>query len=132
MTRRSRRRLLKGLALTLPAAWSRPIVESVVLPAHAQTSVPGCSADPGCYVYNIGDSDESFNWPGGAGPETVELFAGSGCSDTFDETATVVVAASLAEAQAAVSCPGSSILIEIATTPPAPEGCSFYMCVVFN
>jgi hypothetical protein len=38
MSRSSRRTLLKGIALTLPAAWSAPIVRSVVLPAHAQTS----------------------------------------------------------------------------------------------
>jgi len=38
-----RRNTLKSLAwtgaLSIPAGWSRPLVESVVLPAHAQTSV---------------------------------------------------------------------------------------------
>jgi len=34
----TRRKLLKGLAVTIPAAWTRPIVESVVLPAHAVTT----------------------------------------------------------------------------------------------
>ncbi|HSH40885.1 MAG TPA: hypothetical protein VK973_02040 [Arenicellales bacterium] len=37
-----RRNTLKSLAwtgaLSVPAGWSRPLVESVVLPAHAQTS----------------------------------------------------------------------------------------------
>ena len=44
----SRRKLLKQLAVTggvayiasdLPTKWTRPVVEAVVLPAHAQTSV---------------------------------------------------------------------------------------------
>jgi len=38
MNNETRRSLLKGLALTLPVAWTRPVVESVVLPAHAQAS----------------------------------------------------------------------------------------------
>lgn len=38
MTRQSRRRVLKGLAVTLPATWATPMVKSVLLPAHAQTS----------------------------------------------------------------------------------------------
>jgi len=33
-----------GAALALPAAWTRPVVQSVVLPAHAQTS-PGEEGD---------------------------------------------------------------------------------------
>jgi len=37
----TRRKLLKGLAVTLPAAWTRPVVESVVLPAHAQATACG-------------------------------------------------------------------------------------------
>lgn len=44
----SRRRLLKALTLSggavtvskLPGAWSKPVVDSVVLPAHAQTTAP--------------------------------------------------------------------------------------------
>lgn len=36
-----RRQMLKGLSLAPPLArWSRPLVLSVVLPAHAQSSVP--------------------------------------------------------------------------------------------
>ncbi len=45
----SRRRLLKALAVSgsalagvkvLPDAWVKPVVESVVVPAHAQASPP--------------------------------------------------------------------------------------------
>ena len=49
----SRRKLLKSIAAgsgaivagkSLPESWSRPVVDSVMLPAHAQTS-PGCSTE---------------------------------------------------------------------------------------
>lgn len=57
-TARSRRRLIKVLAGTgsvvlgakfLPEKWAKPVVDSVVLPAHAQLSVPftmSCTATP--------------------------------------------------------------------------------------
>lgn len=35
-----RRRLLTGLAVSVPAVWSTPIIKSVLLPVHAQTSRP--------------------------------------------------------------------------------------------
>ena len=44
----ARRKLLKGIAAgsgaviagkTLPESWSRPVIDSVMLPAHAQTSL---------------------------------------------------------------------------------------------
>ncbi|MDZ7842412.1 MAG: hypothetical protein U5R46_16560 [Gammaproteobacteria bacterium] len=35
---KQRRTLLKGIGLSLPAVWGTPVVQSVVLPAHAQTS----------------------------------------------------------------------------------------------
>ena len=38
MTEKSRRKVLKGLAVTLPAIWATPVVESVILPAHAAAS----------------------------------------------------------------------------------------------
>lgn len=38
MARSTRRKLLKGIAFSLPAAWVAPVVQTVVLPAHAQTS----------------------------------------------------------------------------------------------
>jgi hypothetical protein len=38
MNKKSRRNILKGLAVTTPAVWASPVVESVVLPSHAQTS----------------------------------------------------------------------------------------------
>lgn len=134
MTQKSRRTLLKGLAVTLPAAWSRPIVESVVLPAHAQTSEPeGCSADAACYSYAAGGSGRSFNWPGGGGARTLDIIDGRSCDDSPVATAAVVLAASQAEAESLVSCDGAGqVLLQIATEPPAPDGCNFFVCTVIN
>jgi hypothetical protein len=41
MTHKSRRTVLKGLAVTMPAVWATPMVESIILPAHAQGSPCG-------------------------------------------------------------------------------------------
>ena len=38
MTKMHRRNALKGLVFTVPTAWSAPLVKSVVLPVHAQTT----------------------------------------------------------------------------------------------
>ncbi len=38
MKKQSRRNILKGLAVGTPAVWAKPVVDSVVLPAHAATS----------------------------------------------------------------------------------------------
>ena len=100
----SRRKLLKSIAAgsgaivagkSLPESWSRPVVDSVMLPAHAQTSptdpsAPGCS---GCYeevnnsswlyrpdftfphgtarLWN-GSTDCTFSYPDNAPRDTVE------------------------------------------------------------
>ncbi len=49
MTQQPRRKVLKGLAITLPTAWATPVVESVILPAHAETSVEtGVETGPRC------------------------------------------------------------------------------------
>lgn len=48
MNRTTRRRILEGIAASLPAFWMTPIVETVVLPAHAQSSPPdddSCQCD---------------------------------------------------------------------------------------
>ena len=51
MTQKSRRKVLKGIAATVPATWATPVVQSVVTPAHAATTpdgtfVPNCSSPP--------------------------------------------------------------------------------------
>lgn len=137
MSQESRRTLLKGLALTLPAAWTTPVVQSVVLPAHAQTSPassetsPECSASPGCYVVSAGSEPESFSWPGGAGPEVVDVFANADCDDSGSSSpALVVVADSLEAAQSQLTCDSGFEVVEVPTEPSPAEGCSFFACVV--
>lgn len=55
MSNESRRKLLKSITAgsgaivagkSLPESWSRPVVDSVMLPAHAQTSPPAPSSGP--------------------------------------------------------------------------------------
>ncbi len=61
----SRRKLLKSIAAgsgavvagkSLPESWRKPVVDSVVLPAHAETS-PTCSEcqDGYCYDFTLGN-----------------------------------------------------------------------------
>lgn len=123
MTRESRRQVLKGLGLVLPVAWNRPVIETVVLPVHAQTSSPGCSAPVGCYNYAMG----SFTWPGGTGPLTALSFY-LGVDDCQGEsglqgTVVLVVAANQSEAEEAV---GGGTVQELPTDPAPSPGCSFF------
>lgn len=41
--RESRRKIIKGLIIAMPAVWVMPMVESITLPAHARTS-PDCGS----------------------------------------------------------------------------------------
>ncbi len=81
--RRALRTILAGGVLAsgseaLPRTWTRPIVESVVLPVHAQTTgeddepeedngpiVTDCAAPTGCY--SIREAGLYFNWDGEGG-----------------------------------------------------------------
>jgi hypothetical protein len=126
MPQYSRRKLLKGLAVTLPAVWSRPVVESVVLPAHAATTEVGCSALRNCYAFLIGGDPASIDWPGGTGPTTVALFMGRGCQGGGGQSRTVVVAANQQEAATLLSCGGAEELTELREASP---GCSFFACL---
>ena len=58
MKQKSRRKVLKGLAVTLPATWVTPIVEGVILPAHAQTSAICDNADSLCDDLNVQNDPE--------------------------------------------------------------------------
>lgn len=123
--RHSRRTLLKGLAVTLPVAWSRPVVEAVVLPAHAQTSPMSCSAEEGCYTLTT--PGQSFIWPGGTGPTVVNFFGSVDCSGNPIGTLRLVVAANAATAAALLSCLPNAPVIE-PPTDPALSGCGFFFC----
>lgn len=126
MSQESRRSLLKGLALTLPVAWTTPVVESIVLPAHAQTS-PACDAPPGCY--DVPEFAQSFNWPGGAGPEDVRGFEEPGCEGDQFDSAQIMVADSPEAAQNALGCEGGLEAQVVETDPPLAGECNFYACV---
>ena len=96
------RRILQRLTAALPAVWTAPVVMSVVLPAHAQTSGESsesdtCTAPAGCYDFA---TSGSFNWPGGNGPTQVDIFVGSGCSGGSSDPGTFVVARDADEASA--------------------------------
>lgn len=140
MPTNTRRRLLQGLTVMLPAAWTRPVVESVILPAHAQTSGPRCSAAAACYSTFIAGLEEnrSFNWPGGGGAQTLEIHDGFDCSGEVLRTTQVVFAESLAAAEElAGNCPSGQVMQEVpvssaAGVPPLPDGCSFYWCEIIN
>ncbi|MCK5360195.1 MAG: twin-arginine translocation signal domain-containing protein [Gammaproteobacteria bacterium] len=53
-TSNTRRKALKAIgaggviAGTIPGSWTTPVVKSVLLPAHAQTSAPACSTSGPC------------------------------------------------------------------------------------
>lgn len=131
MSRNARRRLLQGLAIALPAAWTRPIVESVILPAHAQTSAPGCSAPAGCYVTPEPFGFQSFQWPGGARPFAVDTFSTVTCEGEA-ESFTMVVGPGPAEAAELITCGDSETLVQVSTTPSIVPDCGFFTCIVGN
>lgn len=113
-----------GVAAAAPSRWTRPVVESVVLPVHAQTSATGCIAPEGCY--EVGEFGATLYWPGGGpGPFDVEIFDGPGCDGPIG-LIPMVVASSLEEAEALLSC-GPLGAIALPTEPPS-DGCLFYQC----
>lgn len=62
MTQQSRRKVVKGIAISLPAVWATPVVESVLAPAHARMSecgelVPFDGGDEHCAVFAICNKD---------------------------------------------------------------------------
>lgn len=129
MSQTPRRRTLKNLALVLPAAWATPVVTSVVLPAHAQTST--CGAPEGCYR-SPGGSSQSFFWPGGTGPFVVQKYSDLDCTEgeeSFDELMVAAVDAGQAEALLSASSEPCDLPVfeEVVENPPA-SGCRFFSC----
>ena len=117
----SKRNLAKVLGVSGVGAlvWKKPIVESVVLPSHAQIS---CNAPAGCYGIDGG----ALAWPGGFGPETVRR---DGCEATTGPSWTLVVASNSTDAFNLLGC-DESLDTAVVPTTPALVGCSFYRCVV--
>ena len=96
-----KRNSIKFIALSAAAAnitgWQKPVVESIALPAHA--AMTGCSLPEGCYNSSSGPSS-SFFWPGGTGPTEVASRSEFECEGTNLSFQIVVVAESLAAAEA--------------------------------
>ena len=126
MDNKTRRRLLKGLAVGMPTVWTKPMVDSVVLPTHAGTS--GCTLAANCY-----DTAPGFmQWPGGRGPYNVGFREGS-CSGSVNGNLIVVIAASMAEA---IELLGQQCGQTVPDTFPSqvslPGDCEFWYCNVFG
>jgi hypothetical protein len=93
---KSRRKLLKSIAAgsgavvaakSLPESWNRPVVDSVMLPAHAQTSPSAgvCLAAPGNQTFIATGSGatgslQSFTVPANCGLITIEAWGAEGGS----------------------------------------------------
>ena len=130
MSMKARRNILKGLAVGFPAVWAKPVVESIVLPAHADTSpLPPCSVAAGCYEITSQElAGEFMYWQGGSGPHATARYpseqrcieGGAGDGDT------AVIARSPEEAQKLTNCTFTIYLLEVNVA--LPEGCNFYLC----
>ncbi len=75
------------------------MVESIILPAHAQTGFV-CDAPERCYT--VPSFETSFEWPGGVGLDNAEFFNGSVCGGDERGPSLLVVAESLAATQEAL------------------------------
>ncbi len=81
MNKRSRRRVLRsliagsGIIASLPKTWVKPVVDSIVLPAHAQISPVAPSPGGGCNTCStstftaVAAGAEAGGSPGPVGPE---------------------------------------------------------------
>ena len=88
-----RRNLLRAFAIgggtvitvkSLPENWIKPVVDSVVLPVHAQTSAPIGSSGPTIVNYSV-DMAISDNFTGAAGPFILNYDV-TGITPTSDAT----------------------------------------------
>ena len=84
MPEKGRRKLLKGISVTLPAVWLTPVVESVILPAHAGTSQGG----GGCAYGSAKEAADALcsGEPAQNQEDCIECekeFQAAGCADLF-------------------------------------------------
>jgi hypothetical protein len=131
MTQKTRRKTLKGLAITVPTVWSAPIIQSITLPAHAGMTVEevpeepvACSAPANCYVGLVtADGQFSVMWPGGSGSNaSVEYWEGPNCDGDTDGAGPMAIASSADEAKLLLGC---DLVLELAETG---GGCSIWEC----
>lgn len=126
----SRRRILTalaagtGAAVLLPEKWVKPIVDKVMVPAHAQATT-ACSAPARCYGFGRG----YFSWPGGQGPEReLPEYSDANCTQRSGVLAPLVVAASEDEAKSLLGNAGIAVtrVLPLPTSPSPPQSCLFY------
>ena len=126
MKKKARRNILKGLAISAPVVWSKPVIDSAILPAHAQST--GCCAEKGCK--NLADNGGSIDWPGGCDAMVDVAVYGSGsagCGGSRPRRIRVALARSEEEAAGLLECErGASPFPQ---SRGVPEGCLFYECV---
>ena len=116
----NRRKTLKALAVGAPVVWVKPVVDSMVLPAHGSTSP--CAAAADCYNTPGGeDGIESIEW---GGVESIAIRSGADCSGNSEPTTDVIL--SRASDLPPPPCVGD--WVELAS-PDLPEGCSFWICL---
>ncbi|SDP78708.1 hypothetical protein [Desulforhopalus singaporensis] len=135
----ARRELLKKIAVgvgvtagisLLPERWSSPVITTMALPVHAETSGPlPCEAPAGCYSFRdarIGEAVFHFNWAGGCGTvKTLDVYTlccGSTGSVEIGFLANVGVAANVEEAKAL----GISNPVQMDILEPLSSGCYFF------
>ena len=119
MIRRSRRRVLKGVAVSLPVSWATPVVQLVATPVHAQTSE--CDLFDNCY--GAGEYG-TFFWPGGGGVQNVPFWAPApdSCFGEPDRYVDVAAARSEGDARSMLGC-GAVIEVNL----PGQE-CNLFFC----
>ena len=129
---KDRRELLKGLAVG--SVWATPVVSSVVLPVHADTS--GCGGiEPGCtIIWN----ESYYQWPGGTGPHQITDYwfrtvDSSSCAGdapfSEDPIYWYVIASSPDKAESLLKANNiNPVNIELTEEqdPRLPEGCNMY------
>ena len=105
MTDKNRRKGLKALAVTAPAVWAKPVVDSVLLPAHASTSGAGCvEFEPGNFADFQG---------GNALPIFSPNYINSECSQTNGVIGNALVYAPQGDSQALSLCQSNFGITEI-------------------
>jgi hypothetical protein len=130
-----RRRVLRalvagaGATVLLPEKWGKPIVDRIIVPAHAQATV-SCVAPAGCYA--LDGEDFSFFWAGGQGPWVVSFFPGDTCTGPEPSgEQRYVVASSQEEAAVLLGIP--ALIAVLVNTLPAPSAsCNFYFDAIID
>lgn len=120
MNKKSRRIVLKGFAIGAPAVWAKPIVDSVVLPAHAQTSCAG-----GCFQTSNGGSSVLWN----SELSEITFYNGStSCSGSDTNGPLPVIIGGIPEdAFAALSCAGGlGVIVNLSSFTNIP--CTIWFC----